>query len=237
MILPTDIFHVHTFRCGHAEQISDDAYIQKAIELGATGIWFTDHAPFPGDPFKNRMKYNELDEYISTLSRYKEIYSNQISVHIGLEIEFLPSFHSYYEKLKSNESIEILLLGQHMAEDIHGYYSFSWEKERLEEEEWLALGYATMHGIQTGFFNAVAHPDRIFRRRNAWNDDMMEISKGIMRTAQDKCIPLEINMSSMKHKWYYWPQFWKLIPSDIQVITGMDAHSVDELNYYKGGLK
>ena len=42
-----DIFHVHTFRCGHAENVSDEEYIKKAISLGASGIWFTDHAPFP----------------------------------------------------------------------------------------------------------------------------------------------------------------------------------------------
>ena len=73
MELASDIFHVHTFRCGHAEDISDKKYIEKAIELGATGIWFTDHAPFPGDPFGNRMKYSELEEYVSTLLRYKEM--------------------------------------------------------------------------------------------------------------------------------------------------------------------
>jgi histidinol-phosphatase (PHP family) len=53
---------VHTYRCGHAENVSDEEYIKKAISLGASGIWFTDHAPFPGDPFGNRMKYSELDE-------------------------------------------------------------------------------------------------------------------------------------------------------------------------------
>ena len=26
-----DIFHVHSFRCGHAEDVSDEAYIKKAI--------------------------------------------------------------------------------------------------------------------------------------------------------------------------------------------------------------
>lgn len=51
-IKSTDIFHVHTYRCGHAEEVGDEEYVIKAIELGATGIWFTDHAPFPGDPFR-----------------------------------------------------------------------------------------------------------------------------------------------------------------------------------------
>ncbi|MBQ2577396.1 MAG: PHP domain-containing protein [Lachnospiraceae bacterium] len=43
-----EIFHVHTFRCGHAAEVEDEAYVKKAIELGADKITFTDHAPFPG---------------------------------------------------------------------------------------------------------------------------------------------------------------------------------------------
>ena len=30
-------------------------YVKRAIELGAHSIWFSDHSPFPGDPFGNRM--------------------------------------------------------------------------------------------------------------------------------------------------------------------------------------
>ena len=232
VILPTDIFHVHTFRCGHAEEINDEAYIQKAIEYGATGIWFTDHAPFPGDPFGNRMKYDELEEYISALSHYKKAYSDSISVHIGLEIEYFPSFESYYKELRTNSDIEMLLLGQHMAETVPGKYTFSWDKERLKKEEFLALGNAIVEGIETGYFDAVAHPDRIFRRCKLWNDDMQSVSEEIIHAAQKQAIPLEINVSSMTQKHHFWQQFWASVPSDVQKIIGVDAHSVQEMDYY-----
>ena len=106
-----NIFHVHTFRCGHAENIPDKAYVEVALELGASDIWFTDHAPFPNDPFGARMKYAELDEYLRTLSELKVRYQN-INVHIGLEVEYFPSFdkNGYYEYLRSRPEIEMLLL-------------------------------------------------------------------------------------------------------------------------------
>ena len=78
------LFHVHTFRCGHAEIVPDEAYIKKAIKISASDIWFTDHAPFPGNPFRNRMTIDGLSEYISTLSALKEKYADKITVHIGL---------------------------------------------------------------------------------------------------------------------------------------------------------
>ena len=153
-----DCFHVHTYRCGHAENIPDEKYLKAALDIGATGIWFTDHAPFPGDPFGNRMNYSELDEYLSSLSRLREKYKGQISVYAGLEIEYFPSFDKigYYKQLCADPRIDILLLGQHMAETGDGY-TFSWDEERLNREEYVVLGNAEIQGIESGYFDAVAH--------------------------------------------------------------------------------
>ena len=146
-----DIFHVHSFRCGHAEDVSDEAYIKKAIELGAESIWFSDHAPFPGDYFRGRMRLDQLDEYISTLSDLKEKNKDKIAVHIGLEIEYLPSFDKagYYAELKDKEGLEFFLLGQHFAEDPDdpGKYTFEWEKDRVEEHEFEVMGKAIVEGV------------------------------------------------------------------------------------------
>ena len=57
-----EIFHVHTFRCGHAGNDQDVEYVKKAVALGAKRIVFTDHCPFPGNPFKSRMEIEQLPE-------------------------------------------------------------------------------------------------------------------------------------------------------------------------------
>ena len=62
-----EIFHVHTYRCRHAANVADEMYILKAIDLGAVSITFTDHAPFPGNPFGNRMDIQQLSEYLDSL--------------------------------------------------------------------------------------------------------------------------------------------------------------------------
>lgn len=68
---PEEAFHIHTWRCGHAGDEREDAYIRTAMYLGAKQITFTDHAPFPGDSFRGRMKMADLPEYIKTLSELK----------------------------------------------------------------------------------------------------------------------------------------------------------------------
>ena len=96
---PEEIFHVHTWRCGHAGEEREEEYIKAAIRLGAKQITFTDHAPFPGNLFRGRMKMEELPEYEDTLWELRAKYQGKIQVRIGLEAEYLPGFQSYYEKL------------------------------------------------------------------------------------------------------------------------------------------
>lgn len=228
-----DIFHVHTKRCQHAEDIPDERYIEKAIELGAKSIWFTDHAPFPGDPFRNRMKYEELEEYIASGMALKRKYENVIPIFFGLEIEYFPSFdkNGYYKKLRKDPKIDCLLLGQHIAEDPEHpqVYTFSWTRERQKKEEHVVLADAINQAIQTGYFDVVAHPDRIFKRCQFWTQEMEEVTKSIINIAGKKNIPLEINMHSIKDQRYYWPEFWNLLTEDIKIISGMDAHSINQL--------
>ena len=103
---PEEAFHIHTWRCEHAGDERENAYIRTAMYLGAKQITFTDHAPFPGDSFRGRMKMADLPEYIETLSELKAKYQGKIQVRIGLEAEYLPGFQAYYEKLREDERIE-----------------------------------------------------------------------------------------------------------------------------------
>ena len=132
---PEEIFHVHTWRCGHAGEEREEEYIKAAIRLGAKQITFTDHAPFPGDLFRGRMKMEELPECEDTLWELRAKYQGKIQVRIGLEAEYLPGFQAYYEKLKEDEGIEYLLLGQHFYELAPGEYSFSKKGLQTESSE------------------------------------------------------------------------------------------------------
>ena len=223
-----DLFHVHTFRCGHAENVPDEVYIKKAVELGADGIWFADHTPFPGDPIGHRMDIEALPEYLDTLTRLKEEYEDEITVHIGLEIEYLPSFHAFYEKLREDPRIEFMMIGQHTYEIAPGLFSVELSPEEKVELEHIGSGEAMIRGIESGLFDIIAHPDRIFRRRQEWTYDMTVLSRSIIEAAVSAGMILEKNMESMLRKWYY-PQFWEMVPDDTQTVVGTDSHWVDDL--------
>ena len=58
--IENEIFHIHTWRCKHASMDEDYRYIESAIKLGANRIVFTDHCPFPGNPFGLRMDIGQF---------------------------------------------------------------------------------------------------------------------------------------------------------------------------------
>lgn len=226
------LFHIHTYRCLHAENVPDAVYVEKAIELGAEEIWFTDHAPFPDDPIDWRMRCADLEEYLCTLSGLKRRYHN-IDIHIGLETEYLPYFDraGYYKYLRSLPDLEMLLLGQHFVEisDSPLTFSFSESEEFLTANEYRLLGQAIVQGAKTGYFDAIAHPDRIFRRCAVWDSDMEAVARAIIQTAAAMDIPLEMNLASAEDPKNYKPQFWRLVPNEAKRIVGFDAHFVGEM--------
>lgn len=222
-----DVFHVHTYRCGHAENILDEMYVARAIELGAKSITFTDHAPFPENPFGSRMAFSELPEYISSLAELKGRYEGIIDVKIGLEIEYLPSFESYYQELSENENIDLLMIGQHFFEIESGKYSFSYPEVVSEHSGCLN---AIIDGINTGLFKVVAHPDRAFRKIKEWTTECDELSEQVIEAALKNNVALEQNFASMNRKKNYWNEFWKLIKFENKIIEGIDAHSLKDLD-------
>ncbi len=232
------IFHVHTYRCKHASEELDEEYIKMALSFGAEKITFTDHCPFPENPFKNRMDMEQLSEYIDSLNHLKEKYQEQIKIEIGLEVEFLPSMIKFYEELK-HLNLNPLIIGQHFYQHPDGSFSFDDEDK---SDEFIGCCNAMIEGMKTGLFNVVAHPDRFFRRCKKWTSEMTDISNELIATAAQNNIILEKNLSSYeklieKSHYIYWrKEFWDLVDqynhdesNPVKTIVGFDAHSAEQM--------
>lgn len=221
---PDEIFHVHTWRCGHAGEEREEEYVKAAICLGAKQLTFTDHAPFPGDAFRGRMKVEQLKDYEETLWELREKYKGKIQIRIGLEAEYLPEFQSYYEQLKGDEKIEFLILGQHFYALSAGVYSFS---GKAQEDRANGIMRAELAGVESGYFSCVAHPDRGYRYLKSGELADTGLAKELIAAAKDHQIPFEKNISSIEKNWFFEELFWDLCSQDY--LVGLDAHSVTEM--------
>lgn len=79
-------YHSHCDFCdGHAPM---EAFVQAAIAQGFESYGFSSHAPFPL-PNSCNMRRERMEGYLEEFHRLKQIYSSEIELYIGLEIDFL----------------------------------------------------------------------------------------------------------------------------------------------------
>lgn len=228
MYLPgkNELFHVHTYRCGHAGSELDEAYVVKAIECGFDRIVFTDHAPFPDDPFGSRMKMEEYSEYIDSIYSLKEKYRNSIEVLCGIEIEYFPQYIDYYKGLRQSRELDVIMLGQHMYKNEDGTYNFM-DKDRTNE--FRGISKAMVDGLNTGLFDVLAHPDRLYMRHPIVDTKVQAAIDSVVKAARDNGVLLEKNYGSMYKEHNFGEEFWANVKEN-EIIYGYDAHSIVEID-------
>ena len=175
------------------------------------------------------MDYTQLPEYLDTIHSLQEKYADVIRIRIGLEVEYLPSYHGFYEELRSDPRLDFLMIGQHMFEINPGKYSFQLSSTEKNEQEHAGCIEAMLQGIESGLFDVIAHPDRCIKRKKKWTEEMTALSKNLIHSACTADIKIEKNLESMKRDRNYWEEFWALVPGHADVVVGTDAHSIDEL--------
>ena len=173
-------YHTHTQRCRHAQGTERD-YVLEAIKAGVSVLGFSDHAPFPDYDYGLRMPYTELGDYIAAVDRLTQEYRSAITLYKGVEIEYLPKYHPYYEELLTQRKLDYLILGEHFYSDAHGelhniYYSQS-------TEDYVAYALAIAAALKTGYFRIAAHPDLFALGQFAWDRNCDQASEIIIEAA------------------------------------------------------
>lgn len=213
-------YHTHTARCRHAVGADRD-YVASAVESGVKILGFSDHAPFPDYAFVG-MTPDQLPEYVASISALREEFKNDLTMHIGLELEYDPkNFPRQFEFLKSH-GVEYLILGQHA---LFGISNGAGVNMTGSEEKYLDHHCGLQReAMDTGLITYVAHPDMFnFTGSEAVYERHI---RPLCRHARDTGIPLEINLLGLRtHRHYPRPHFWQIAGEEgCQVILGCDAH-------------
>ena len=227
-------YHTHSEYCGHAGGTLQE-YIESAISHSLQALGFSEHAPFPGNPFGMRMDFNQLPDYVSELSKLRDLYKNKINLHIGLEIEYLDAYASYYPLLFSEYGIEYLIMGQHffIGPDKKCYNLYD---NQIPCEYLVKHCQDMIKGMDTGFFKYIAHPDLMFIRDYNIERNCKTAISTLIEGAEKGHHMLELNANGLRREKqsyaeglrYPYPVdiFWQEVAkTDIPVIIGSDSHS------------
>ncbi|MCQ2229072.1 MAG: histidinol-phosphatase [Bacteroidales bacterium] len=92
-------YHSHSTFCdGHS---SMEEFVVEAINQGFSSYGFSSHAPLPYHTRWN-MDAENMNAYLSEFKRLKELYSSEIELYLGLEIDYLTeSYNAMSECFRS----------------------------------------------------------------------------------------------------------------------------------------
>lgn len=222
-------YHTHTFRCGHASG-TEEEYIKNAIAGGIKIMGFSDHVPFAfenGKEYPWHVQTKDAHDYMSTLLSLCKKYKNDIEIHIGFEMEYLPKHFDDMLSYVKSLGAEYLILGQHFSRhDSFEMVNYSSGPDHTEED---LISYTDLviKGIKTGVFSYIAHPD-IFNYETNCAEYKREVRR-LCEAAKEYDIPLEINLLGInENRWYPNDAYWR-IAGEVgnKVIFGFDAHTAD----------
>lgn len=226
-------YHTHTCYCRHAKGTAAD-YVAEAIKNQLEILGFSDHLPFPGNPYGYRMEYEELPLYKADLLALREEYRGRMKIIYGFEGEYVRGQEPYYEELYRTEMCQYMLLGQHWFTDEDGRF---WQTGNLPSTEMYPLYMKTiLEGMKTGFFQAIAHPDLVFMNRFAWDEECERACDLLLEGCTKEGYVLEYNANGYRRGigdfddgqrlQYPHPKLWeKVSKTNIPVLIGSDCHN------------
>jgi histidinol-phosphatase (PHP family) len=233
-------YHSHTARCGHAWG-TDDEFVLAAIDAGFQVLGFSEHTPWPfADGYqeidtRQRIRVEELDDYIAAIQGLKEKYQDKIQIKIGLECECFPQYYDWLKSIKPK--LDYLLLGVHCAdhdEHLNHYYARSTKPEQVEE-----YLRCTLMGMESGLFAYLAHPELCLGDYPVYDDVCKDMVHSICRKAKELNMPLEYNLYGIdkqgrgrqKGLGYPCKLFWEAAADHgCTAIIGVDAHRPEHFN-------
>lgn len=227
--------HTHTWRCGHATG-RDYEYVESAIRAGFSLIGFSEHIQYRADNGKyNRINFEDFQFYFSDIRAMKRAYEKEITILCGLEAAYVPE--AMDDLLELSAESDYVLLGQHQGGLTDKKYCL-----KCDDRDVLQYAADIEHGLESGLYSVIAHPDFFMNSRNSWSDSCAEASERICMAAKKHGIPLELNLKgSMSPKdWietaycahYPYRKFWEIaakVGNDI--LYGWDAHSPEALSW------
>lgn len=234
MNLPAD-YHMHTPLCRHAVGNVVE-YAQRAVEIGLTEIGFSDHAPMPQDDFDDwRMKFSELREYIGAVLFARKQFP-QLKIRLGLEIDFIPGYEDWIEKLVSIYQWDYLIGSVHYVDnkwDIDNPKKIDEWKHHNITEVWENYIKRLKQAAKSGFFDIIGHIDLAKKFGHFPERDCSHLFRDFFKAVRENNALIEINTAGLRKdcKEIYPSRAILMIANKEQVgITfGSDAHSPDEV--------
>ena len=127
-------FHTHSSFSSDSDAKAVDN-IKAAIDLGLSAICFTEHNDFDYPPEDNGDVLFQLDfdNYISSITGIKELYSKQIPIYTGVEQGLCRCASDRINEYDKNHILDFIIGSSHLVYGKDPYYPEFWEGRNIDD--------------------------------------------------------------------------------------------------------
>ena len=210
-------YHVHTSLCNHATG-SMEQYVRAAVEKGLVTICFLDHLTLQEAGRANAMFPREVPMYVNAARQLARQYREQISVRVGLEIDFSPDH--------VEQCIDIV---NTFGEDVVTRHS-AWGRGEISADDVYPKYLGVLESmLDYDYFDVVCHLDLPKKYNKRPSPTAVQGFLDVLEKVREKDLAVELNTSG-----FHYP-VKEVFPSpellgrcaqlQIPVVTGSDAHT------------
>jgi len=230
--------HNHTTLCNHAEGKMSE-YIESAIKQKIDIFGFSDHGFMDFDP-EYRMKKDEIEPYLSEIKRLKELYSGQIEILSGFEVDYLKGEMS---DLILNAPVDYLIGSVHFLKkwgfdnpEFIGRY----ESENIDEL-WRSYFKEIEDMAKSGLFQIAGHLDLLKVFKFLPSERLDILAENSLKAIKNSGMAIEINGSGYRKpigEPYPNIDIVKMASDmNIPITLGSDAHKPEQVGMFHRELE
>jgi histidinol-phosphatase (PHP family) len=242
--------HTHTHYSDGGKPPID--YVHEAISQGMQSLGFSDHSPLPfHNPFSIRTE--QYPNYCNEIRNLKKQFANEISIYLGLEIDFIPGMSEDFISLKKTGKLDYVIGSVHLVGKgnqqnlwfTDGPYAATYDEGLLKfysndiRKAVKAFYDQTNQMIESQEMDVVGHLDKIkmHNQNRYFTEDEKWYRELVMETLhliKERNLIAEVNTRGIYKKRCdsLFPSTWiiqEMHRMQIPVLISSDAHQPDEL--------
>ena len=243
-------FHTHSYYDDGSMAMED--FVTAAIEEGFDALGFSGHSPIPIDTEWN-IKSRMLPEYAASGKRLKEQYKDQISLYLGLEIDFIPGLSDDFDAFRKGIPLDYCIGSVHLVRHAengkiwfidgprdHFFSGFNAIYEGNIRQAITAFYEQSIMMVETQHFEIIGHLDKIkmhaggtlFNTDEAWYQNLTD---RLLKAIKRRNVIVEVNTRGVytgKTNTYFPSSdvLEKCLHLGIPVMVNSDAHHPEQLS-------
>ncbi len=194
--------HIHTSHSPDAQPgATMEAYAEKAISMGYSGIGFTDHLEF--DPDDEGFGFLDYDRYSREIETVRRKYEGRLSIYKGVEVSYQKEFSEEPKKYFLGKEFDFLVGAVHFVDRCPFHMGDRYFKGKTAEEAFRPYFEEVQRMAESGLFDVLAHLDHLKRysipvygsyRPEAYAGQIENILSAVVKSS----MALEINASGFR---------------------------------------